>query len=404
MPRESLLSILFYVIILIAGCGTSNSDSNGKWDSDINIRDNGWAKVIAFNDLGMHCMNQDFSNFMILPPFNTVHAEVIETIGRPKLITSGITVNYSMLNNTTSVTKTNFWDYVDDLLGIALPPDIGLAGNGLSGEMTLIPGGDWVATGIPVTPLDDSMNEDPYNMGRISVLIGDVEIASTQTVVPVSWEIRCDFCHAAPGEPVTDSPDQLTAHDLLQGTNLVGSEPVFCGGCHQQAPLGSLSPGEPGVESLSLAMHKAHSTRMGDVMDMVSVECYACHPGPKTQCLRDVHHMKGMTCLDCHISMDAVADPARQPWQTLPRCGDCHSVGRHEYEQPGVLYKNSIGHGNLHCATCHGSPHAIAPSTNPKDNQQAISLQGHAGTLSDCNVCHSDAVNPAQFVHAAPTK
>ena len=28
--------------------------------------------VLGYNDLGMHCMNQDFSQLCILPPFNTL--------------------------------------------------------------------------------------------------------------------------------------------------------------------------------------------------------------------------------------------------------------------------------------------------------------------------------------------
>ena len=35
-------------------------------------------QVIGWNDLGMHCMDgTDFSVFSILPPFNTIHAQVI---------------------------------------------------------------------------------------------------------------------------------------------------------------------------------------------------------------------------------------------------------------------------------------------------------------------------------------
>ncbi len=37
--------------------------------------------VLGYNDLGMHCMNQDFSHRCILPPYNSLHAQVIQ-IGR----------------------------------------------------------------------------------------------------------------------------------------------------------------------------------------------------------------------------------------------------------------------------------------------------------------------------------
>ncbi len=34
--------------------------------------------ILAWNDLGMHCTQDDFSYFLILPPFNTVHVQVIK--------------------------------------------------------------------------------------------------------------------------------------------------------------------------------------------------------------------------------------------------------------------------------------------------------------------------------------
>ena len=92
--------------------------------------------VLGYNDLGMHCMNQDFSQLCILPPFNSLHAQVIRRGVEPDIISSGsnTSVSYVVPNNTTSVTKTNFWQYAPALFGAALPADVGLTGNGLSGE------------------------------------------------------------------------------------------------------------------------------------------------------------------------------------------------------------------------------------------------------------------------------
>ncbi|HWA06037.1 MAG TPA: T9SS type A sorting domain-containing protein, partial [Ignavibacteria bacterium] len=43
----------------------------------------------------------------------------------------------------------------------------------------------------------------------------------------------------------------------------------------------------------------------------------------------------------------------------------------------------------LLCSSCHGSPHAIYPTTQPNDNLQSIRVQGHAGVIDDCMVCHT---------------
>ena len=38
-------------------------------------------KILASNDLGMHCACPSFSTFMLLPPYNTLRAQVLQTGG-----------------------------------------------------------------------------------------------------------------------------------------------------------------------------------------------------------------------------------------------------------------------------------------------------------------------------------
>lgn len=340
--------------------------------------------VFGYNDLGMHCMNQDFSELCILPPFNTLHATVVRNEGQdPNLITSGVTVRYFIPNNTHSTDKTNFWAHDQALFGVDLPPDVGLAGAGLSGVMTPTGHGDYSVVGIPITPMDDSGAEDPYPLATIIVERQGVEVARTQAVVPVSWEISCNICHS--GEGISVATDILQDHDRLHDTDLVNQKPVLCASCHADPALGA--PGAPGVSYLSHAVHGAHASRMGPA-SMLESECYACHPGVRTQCQRDVHLAKGMTCSACHGGMSDVADPKRTPWVTEPRCAECHSRPGFEFEQPGMLYRESRGHQGVQCMACHGSPHAITPTVTDVDNLQAIRHQGHAGVIDTCLVCH----------------
>jgi len=67
--------------------------------------------VLGYNELGMHCMNQDFSEICILPPFNNLRAQVIVRGEDPHIVTSGATVSYKVPGNTSSAGKTNFWTY-----------------------------------------------------------------------------------------------------------------------------------------------------------------------------------------------------------------------------------------------------------------------------------------------------
>ncbi len=344
------------------------------------------AVVLGFNDLGMHCMNQDFSEICILPPFNNLHAQVIDRRDEdPHIMTEGLQITYSIPGNTRSSNKTNFWKYAQKLFGVSLPADVGLTGNRLTGKMKPTGRGDFVATGIPITPITDRGVEDAYQLSKIDVTWKQTKIATTRAVVPVSWEISCNLCHNTPGLSV--ETDILRRHDLKHATRLEASKPVLCAKCHADPALGT--PGVLGVSTMSGAMHGSHASRMGPVA-AIGNTCYACHPGFRTNCQRDVHFARGIFCVDCHGGMESVAAPGRTPWVDEPRCETCHAERRPDFafEQQGKLFKDSKGHQGVMCASCHGSPHAITPTVTPADNVQAIALQGHAGPIGECRVCH----------------
>jgi hypothetical protein len=377
----------------------------------------GEYKLIGWNDLGMHCMNESFANLAVLPPYNTLWAQLIRQGPVPQVITGGVTIEYSIVDNTYSAGKTDFWQYVKPLFGVDLAPNVGLKGAMLAGAMHAS-GDHFVIEGVPLTPYRDSapqpgpQNWYPYQLAHLvarDMATGAV-LAETTTVAPVSTEMRCDTCHFDGGaEDIRTGNVEtniLTLHDQEEGTDLMAARPVLCAACHASAALGAV--GQPGIPNLSRAMHKKHApedSASGAVttnimrvlagkqsVPAVAVQegtdnCYLCHPGQQTQCLRDVMYAGGMTCVNCHGGTADVADPARQPWIDEPRCGTCHAA--QFAEEPGKLYRNSAGHGGLYCEACHGSPHAILPSTQPNDNIQNIALQGHAGTLRDCTVCHA---------------
>jgi hypothetical protein len=340
--------------------------------------------VLGYNDLGMHCMNQDFSEICILPPFNTLKAQVIRRGEEP-----------TIPGNTVSTTKTNFWDFAPALFGVTLPANIGLTGNGLTGTMLPTGNRDWAATGIPITPLDDTFQNNPFQLSQI--LVKDKrgrKLAETVAVVPVSWEINCNLCHNTPG--ISVATDILRKHDQLHGTTLEQQKPVLCASCHADPALGA--PGVPGVSAFSHAMHGSHADRMGAV-SYLNNSCYACHPGVNTECQRDVHLPLGITCVNCHGDMSAVANVNRMPWVDEPSCAQCHKLMKpqFDYEEPGKLFKDSKGHGGIFCSACHGPQHATGPATTDPDNAQAILKQGHAGVINDCRVCHTEVPDDPFF-------
>ena len=128
--------------------------------------------------------------------------------------------------------------------------------------------------------------------------------------------------------------------------------------------------------------------------------CYQCHPGPETKCLRGAMFQAGERCHDCHGGMAEVANPQRRPWLDEPRCANCHAWPYQE--NPGTLYKNSSGtHTGLRCQACHGSTHAEYSSVEPLDNKQSIWLQGAAGPINGCFVCHTDRPGQKGDPHTA---
>lgn len=364
------LAKVLFILILFVSLGFINNERNT--DS------NGYL-VIMWNDLGMHCANKDFSKISILPPFNNIHAQVIkvgDAINLPVLDNS-LDLTYSIPGNTYSVGKTNFWDYAFALFGMNLTDNIGLTGAGLSGTMTPM-GTYYVVEGVPLTPYTDAdlVNEAPFQLGLVEVWdAGSNLITSTQNVVPVSNEINCvsSGCHSS-------ETQILYEHESVSGFD-PNVTPILCAKCHSDNALGM--PGMVGVPPFSQAIHSKHGEETND--------CYKCHPGPNTQCLRGAMFAKGMICQDCHGSVSNVGNTiaaGREPWLEEPSCGATACHGSNYAEEPGKLFRQSVGHGGLYCSACHGEPHAIVPSTQTNDNLQNISIQGYAGILNKCDVCH----------------
>ena len=341
--------------------------------------------AVSWNDLGMHCMNQGHANFSVLPPFNNLFTQVIrrgDATHLPQLVVSGLTVEYSIPGNTYSVGKTDFWSYAPALFGVTLAPNIGLTGKGLTG--TLDPGvNSFSAHGIPVTPWPDTSLAIEHPFQQALVIARDaagVEVARSTPVIPVSAEIHCvgSGCHASESAI-------LNSHERVSGFD-PNARPILCARCHASPALGTTGVPEAGY--FSLRIHDAH--RFLDQSMSGTALCYRCHPGGQAQCLRGAMSVKhGLQCQNCHGTMGAMANGIEQgriPWAQEPKCATCHLAAY--AENPGTLFRNSIGHGGIMCEGCHSSTHADVPTRVAADNANNIALQGYAGALKNCSVCH----------------
>lgn len=168
-------------------------------------------KVVGWNDLGMHCMDSDYSVFSILPPFNTVQAQVIGPDGKLVRSNASLRVTYEATAdsqgsiNRTSRGKTNYWRYAQALYGGSSTPDVGLAGHDMPGPSNLPQPmafdqahALFQAIGVPITPYDDGGHARTYPMMRLVArdALG-TPLAATHVVLPVSDEMDCSLCHAS---------------------------------------------------------------------------------------------------------------------------------------------------------------------------------------------------------------
>ncbi len=376
-----------FIVLLVCTCGGGGGGGDGGTTSI--PATNYTYIVLAWNDLGMHCLNPTYDSAVILPPYNTVWAQVIKRGNPPQILTTGLTVEYRIDGNTYSYGKRSygqFWDNMFKLFGVSLPHDKGLnldnpsINNGLSGTMVM-KADHFQVNGIPVVPVNDSGTWNPFQVAVITVKdAGGNVLVETRATVPTSDEINCAKCHGGAGtDPLVDV---LNKHDAAILTTLATSTPVLCASqCHGSPALG-LPLGTSG-RYLSQSIHSFHATK--------NALCYDCHPGATTRCNRSARHTAtDGNCITCHGDLSQVGGSiatGRVPWVNEPKCVTCH-IGVAGVDTGAVLYRNDPGHGGVYCAGCHGSPHAMVPSTLAADNYQALQYQGAAKSLGDCGVCH----------------
>ncbi len=285
------------------------------------------ATLLGWNNLGMHCDDSDFSVFSILPPYNTLEAQLIVN---GLLVTNGggYTVSYEGVAdpngsiNTTSAGKVNFWTYTLDLYG-PLAPDVGLLGWAMPGTNNLpqamlfettnrpaagvaTPVNWWRAEGIPITPYDDAGRRNEYPLLRLVARDAANNVVATSDVVaPISDEMACSVCHASSGgspaaQPaagwVNDPNGQrdyrlniLRLHDDRQfaahaaeytnalaarGFNAAGlyanvvsdGRPILCAACHLSEALPGSGLGS--LPPLTRAIHSLHATVTDPVLHL----------------------------------------------------------------------------------------------------------------------------------------
>jgi len=401
--------------------------------------------LVGWNNLGMHCMDADYSVFSLLPPYNTIHAQLIDSSGRLVTDPTDITVTYEAVAdpdgsiNSTSAGKTNFWEHVEALFGVSLPVDVGLtnlrmpgAGNTPQAMSFDAANGWFIAEGIPITPYDDAQRKNSYPlMHLVARNSAGTVLASTDIVLPVSDEMDCRSCHAS-GTSLQAQPlegwvfdqdpqrdmrlnilrlhdERIDASDTLQsalaaaGYNPAGlfatattdGTPILCARCHLSEALpGS---GITGITPLTQAVHgkMAYAIDPATQLPLDATEnrsaCYRCHPGSVTRCLRGAMGAAvasdgslAIQCQSCHGTMTTVASPDRTGWLDEPACQSCHT-GTATHNNGQLRYTSAFESSGQP-----RQPVDATYATNPDTPAAGLSLyrfsKGHGGLT--CEACH----------------
>jgi len=381
MKKLALILGFVLALSLSSSAGPAQGLTPASSHSDLSLPPaaSGNYALVAWTELGMHCMDgKDYSIFSVLPPYNTIHAQLMKKGEPPTLITTGVNISYQAVTdthqsiNTVSAPKTNFWTWAKTLFLQDVTPEMGLAGYPTQGTKPVLMTYNatesyWEAVGIPTVPYDNKGRFNPFPMAKIVAtdLTGKV-LAATSVVLSVSDEMSCKNCHASGSDPYAEPAtgwvynsdplkdpklnilkrhddhfiisqtylDQLKAAGWNYQSSLyqtaVSGTPVLCAACHSDFAL-SL-PGLQGINPLTNDMHTLHGPQLNwpsttQTLDQAKDDlsgCYVCHPGPKTQCKRGA--MKNVLCSDCHGNTSHLGDPLRAGWLDLPACQMCHNT------------------------------------------------------------------------------
>jgi hypothetical protein len=289
------------------------------------------------------------------------------------------------------------------------------------------------AAGVPLTAFDDFGLENPWPLMRVQAKSGGQVLASLDTVLPISGEANCGFCHndmddggngaatqalfdaGIPVAMATQDPEfnsvplevskewaadlnLIRLHDLNHGSgnpdgppkytpDLTNQTPVVCQSCHYTPALDLAQVGPKGpadadangrqqtnVSSMSNVMHGHHAT----VVDLNGDELFPSMPPP----------------VDGNGNLrDPIA--ARQVLQDT--CYQCHPGRRTD------CLRGAMASGGMLCQDCHGDMAQVGDDfskyvspTNPGDFRVDSDFYTNPATLRvpwanepSCGSCHT---------------
>jgi len=285
----------------------------------------------------------------------------------------------------------------------------------LPGARSTVPAAQLQAAGLPVA---DKTWDQEFAVGSVPESVS-LEYAADINILRLH-DLKHGASYVTPvdggGGSIVHQPSACDPHQgntgspsCLVNRALEQHQPVVCQSCHYTpaldlaqtgpvaGPPGSAANGRNQLahETNSRVMHNHHGA-LTDLFPAIPApvqnpvtgaisnqpqrtaalenNCYQCHPGKETKCLRGAMFNAGILCSDCHGTMAQIGadfsagvsagnlggfvldqgnfyDPnspqARVPWANEPGCGSCHtgSANNNLAQQPGVLVNIKDSHG-----------------------------------------------------------
>ncbi len=353
--------------------------------------------LLAANDLGMHCADQDFRIFSILPPYNVLNAQLIRKGAEPKLMSpaDGVRITYKavesnyfadltdptrMPDSTASITttslnlpgvfKSNFWE-------ATLPSPSGIDAIGFQAYEPLYPAG--VLSQFPSTPdlgLPAPEVEELY--------LGSGALLAEQSAMPGSNNSPQPFNNYVQDFPFfVDFPFGYTVKDFRRFTaEGVPISPVDDSGRSNPYPL------------MRVEARDGSDRLLASVDTVVPVaseaDCAVCHAAQE---VCDIDSSNPLVCDDIANSQyPKPGFPANRPLEFIETAAQALNIIGDTLEQKvinsaktNILRLHDYKHGtqlagtepdgsngattpNVVCANCHYSPALDLAHLGPNDD------------------------------------
>jgi hypothetical protein len=371
-------------------------------------------------------MDTDYSVFTLLPPFNTLNAQLMVNgkLVNDDATSAGYTIEYvamtdpggstnSSARDNSNIVKTNFWKYFNDLFGLGvLPEGAGMLGNPTptaspapltwNGVTTGFKDNyKWYeAPGIPVTPIDDAGTFKPFPMVKVTAKNGSGQvIATTSAVLPVSTEMNCQVCHASTDGTPNAKPEAgwvnsaaLTAEQQWR-YNALRKHDEKVSPSYRYVGAGGVTK----TYSELLSQKGFGSTLEGTALNGKPIFCDTCHNSNALAYwgLGGETGVSQITAAMHNTHATATLPGATQPLDSDPTreaCYSCHP-GKETKCLRGAMGNPTdplTGKHVMECQSCHGSMKVVGSAQMFDPSTGSYRARNPWYDMPTCQTCHQN--------------